>query len=114
MEKFNTDGLGSEYRHVRWTGEHSQLVSMSLVPGQEIGSEVHPVVDQLFVFVSGTGTAEVGDESEDVGPGDVVAVPAGTVHNIINTGSDPLVLVTVYSPPNHPADRVQAEKPVDD
>ncbi len=94
--KANTD-----FRRVLWTGEHTQLVVMTIQPGSEIGAEVHEHNDQILTFVSGTGEARVAGETKPVNPGDTVAVPAGTDHNFLNTGSEPLVLYTVYGPPDH-------------
>lgn len=94
----------ADFRRVLWTGAHTQLVVMTIPPGGEIGEEVHEV-DQILTFVSGTGEARVDGERKPVVQGDLVAVPAGTKHNFVNTGPNPLVLYTVYGPPEH-ADRV--------
>jgi mannose-6-phosphate isomerase-like protein (cupin superfamily) len=91
----------ADFRRVLWTGEHTQLVVMTIPPGGEIGEEVHDEVDQILTFVSGTGEALVAGERRDVAQGDLVAVPAGTRHNFRNTGPNPLVLYTVYGPPEH-------------
>jgi mannose-6-phosphate isomerase-like protein (cupin superfamily) len=91
----------ADFRRVLWTGEHTQLVVMTIPPGGEIGEEVHDEVDQILTFVSGTGEAQVAGERRDVAQGDLVAVPAGTRHNFRNTGPNPLVLYTVYGPPEH-------------
>ncbi|MDA0635786.1 cupin domain-containing protein [Nonomuraea sp. MCN248] len=90
-----------DFRRVLWTGTKTQLVAMTIPPGGEIGEEVHEDTDQFLAFVSGSGEARVGGEARPVGPGDLVAVPAGTVHNFVNTGPGPLVLYTVYGPPEH-------------
>jgi mannose-6-phosphate isomerase-like protein (cupin superfamily) len=90
----------ADFRRVLWTGEHSQLVIMTIPPEGEIGEEVHEV-DQVLSFVSGIGEAKVGGQTRKVTQGDLVAVPAGTKHNFINTGPNPLVLYTVYGPPEH-------------
>jgi mannose-6-phosphate isomerase-like protein (cupin superfamily) len=89
------------FRTVLHTAEHTQLVVMTLAPGQDIGAEVHEENDQLLTFVEGSGLAEVDGERRDVGPGDLVIVPAGVRHNFTNTGSGPLRLYTVYGPPDH-------------
>ena len=83
------------------TGEHSQIVAMTIPPGGEIGEEVHQENDQLLVFVDGQGEAVLDGKSFTVGPNDLVLVPAGTRHNFVNTGDGPLRLVTVYAPPEH-------------
>ena len=90
-----------DFRRVLWTGEHSQLVIMTIPPGGEIGEEVHEDTDQILTFVSGTGEATVSGNKKAVAQGDLVAVPAGTRHNFRNTGPNPLVLYTVYGPPEH-------------
>jgi mannose-6-phosphate isomerase-like protein (cupin superfamily) len=91
----------ADFRRVLWTGEHTQLVIMTIPPDGEIGEEVHDENDQILTFVSGTGEAQVDGEKKDVNPGDLVVVPAGTRHNFLNTGPNPLVLYTVYGPPDH-------------
>ena len=100
----------ADFRRVLWTGQHSQLVLMTIPAGEEIGEEVHEDNDQLLTFVSGTGRAVVAGEEKDVAAGDLVAVPAGTVHNFVNTGPNPLILYTVYGPPHHPDGTVHATK----
>lgn len=100
----------SDFRHVLWTGQHSQLVMMTIPPGGEIGEETHEHTDQLLSFVSGTGKGTVGDQTHHLDPGDVCAVPAGTRHNFVNTGQVPLVLYTVYSPPEHAAGAAYSTK----
>lgn len=95
----------ADFRRVLWTGENVQLVIMTIPPGGEIGLETHEHTDQILTFVSGTGEAVVGAENEAVNQGDLVVVPAGIEHNFRNTGVNPLVLYTVYGPPEH-ADRV--------
>ena len=89
-----------DFRRVLWTGEHSQLVIMTIPPGGEIGEEVHEV-DQILTFVSGVGQAIVSGQARKVAQGDLVVVPAGHKHNFVNTGPNPLVLYTVYGPPEH-------------
>jgi mannose-6-phosphate isomerase-like protein (cupin superfamily) len=90
-----------DFRRVLWTGEHTQLVIMTIPPGGEIGEEVHEGIDQILSFVSGTGEARVSGRTRNVAAGDLVVVPAGKKHNFVNTGPNPLVLYTVYGPPEH-------------
>jgi mannose-6-phosphate isomerase-like protein (cupin superfamily) len=92
------------------TGEHSQVVVMTIPPGGEIGEEVHDGVDQVLVFVEGDGEAIVAGESSPVGPDSLAFVPAGTRHNFRNTGSTALRLFTVYAPPEHAAGTVHETK----
>lgn len=90
-----------DFRRVLWTGEHTQLVIMTIPADGEIGEEVHEGIDQILTFVSGVGEAKVGGNTRKVAAGDLVVVPAGTKHNFVNTGPNPLVLYTVYGPPEH-------------
>ena len=89
------------FRKVIWTGKMSQLVLMALKPGEEIGLETHPQVDQFFRIESGKGKAVVGGLEFELSDGKALTVPAGTEHNIVNTGDKPLKLYTLYSPANH-------------
>jgi mannose-6-phosphate isomerase-like protein (cupin superfamily) len=89
-----------DFRRVLFTGKHTQLVVMTIPPDGEIGEEVHEV-DQILTFVSGVGKAIVSGETRNVAQGDLVVVPAGRKHNFVNTGPNPLVLYTVYGPPEH-------------
>jgi len=100
----------ADFRRVLWTGEHSQLVIMTIPPDGEIGEEVHEDIDQILTFVSGTGEAVVSGERRKVAQGDLVVVPAGKKHNFLNTGVNPLVLYTVYGPPEHADGVVHATK----
>jgi mannose-6-phosphate isomerase-like protein (cupin superfamily) len=90
------------FRRVLYTAKHSQLVLMSLKPGEEIGEEVHNNLDQFFRFEEGEGKVVIEGEEFQIEDGFAVVIPAGTKHNIINTSSEmPLKLYTIYSPPNH-------------
>lgn len=84
------------------TGEHSQVVLMCILPGEEIGEETH-TVDQTLVFVTGSGEAILDGVTEYFDAGDLFFVPAGTKHNFRNTGSESLKLFTVYAPSEHVA-----------
>jgi mannose-6-phosphate isomerase-like protein (cupin superfamily) len=88
------------FRQTIVTGEHAQVVVMTIQPGEDIGEETHEG-DQILFFVEGECEAVLDDRSSPAGPGDMVFVPAGTLHNFINTGSEPLRLVTTYAPPEH-------------
>ena len=100
----------ADFRRVLWTGRHTQLVIMTIPPGGDIGAEVHDENDQILSFVSGVGKAVVEGEERPVKAGDVVVVPAGTEHNFLNDGPNPLVLYTVYGPPDHADGVVHATK----
>ncbi|MEQ1500116.1 MAG: cupin domain-containing protein [Parcubacteria group bacterium] len=111
--KANIETLTEEntnFRKVLYTGEQSQLVLMSLLPGEDIGSEVHPDNDQFFRFETGMGKAIVGSTEYEVSDGDAVVVPKGTEHNVINTGTEPLRFYTIYSPAHHKDGVLRATK----
>lgn len=88
------------FRKVLYTGQYSQLVVMSVNVGEEIGKEVHGQ-DQFIRIEAGEGKAVLDGVEHDLSDGFAVVVPAGTEHNIINTGNEPLKLYTIYSPPHH-------------
>ena len=90
----------NEFRRVLYTAKHCQLVVMALKPKEEIGEEVHKL-DQFFRVEEGTGEAILDGVRTTINAGFAVLVPAGTKHNILNTGSVPLKLYTLYAPPNH-------------
>jgi len=91
-----------DFRHVLYTGKHSQLVLMSLKPGEEIGAEVHKTVDQFFRFEKGEGKVVIDGVAHKVKNGSAVVVPSGARHNVINTSKKAeLKLYTIYSPPEH-------------
>ena len=99
----NIEGLAvknDEFRRVLYTAKHLQLVVMALKPKEEIGAEVHKL-DQFFRVEEGTGEAVLNGVRTAISAGFAVLVPAGTNHNIINTGAAPLKLYTLYAPPNH-------------
>jgi len=100
------------FRQVLFTGKHAQLVVMSLRPGEEIGNEVHPNVDQFFRIEQGEARFVLDQKEERlVRDGGAVVVPAGTYHNVINASkTTDLKLYTVYSPPNHPDGTVHKTK----
>jgi len=106
----------ANFRQVLYTGQHSQLVLMSLKPNEEIGMEVHKDSDQFFRFEKGNGKVIIDGTEYAVGDGDAVIVPSGAQHNVINTSAtDPLKLYTIYSPAHHRdgvihATKEQAEK----
>ncbi len=97
------------FRKVLFTAANSQLVVMSLLPGEEIGTETHDG-DQLLYAVKGHGLAVTNGAQQPFEKGAILCVPAGTSHNLINTGEDALRLFTVYSPPQHPAGTMHATK----
>jgi mannose-6-phosphate isomerase-like protein (cupin superfamily) len=78
-----------------------QLVLMTLKPKEDIGSEVHTENDQFFRFEEGNGKCVINGNEYKVSDGDSIIIPAGSEHNIINTGSGPLKMYTIYAPPHH-------------
>jgi mannose-6-phosphate isomerase-like protein (cupin superfamily) len=103
MPVFNKDIVAltrenAYFRQEILTNEHSQVVLMSVEPGDDVGEETHDV-DQVLVFVEGEGESVRNGERGRIGAGSLLSVPAGTRHNFINTGATPLKLYTVYAPP---------------
>ncbi|MFF2479838.1 cupin domain-containing protein [Paenibacillus sp. NPDC058071] len=104
------------YRTAIWTGQHLQVTVMSIEVGDDIGLEVHPIVDQFLRIEEGEGLVQMGsskerlDFQEAVGDTDAIMVPAGTWHNVTNTGSKPLKLYSIYAPPEHPFGTVHRSK----
>ena len=92
----------ADFRRVLYTGKHSQLVLMSIKPGEEIGEETHEDVDQFFRFEGGEGKVIIDGVEHRVKNGNGVIVPAGARHNVVNTSKrTDLRLYTIYSPPEH-------------
>lgn len=100
-----------DYRRVLFTGPNTQLVLMTLRPGEEIGLETHDEHDQFIRIEAGNGKVRLGDEEHPLADGVSVVIPAGTRHNVVNTSStEPLRLYTLYSPPEHPDGTVHRSK----
>jgi mannose-6-phosphate isomerase-like protein (cupin superfamily) len=106
----------STFRTVVFTGEHTQLTVMSLKPGEDIGLESHPNLDQFIRIEKGQARVELGptqeniDETHDVEDDWAIIVPAGVWHNVVNTGSSDVKLYSLYSPPEHPDGTVHMTK----
>jgi mannose-6-phosphate isomerase-like protein (cupin superfamily) len=98
------------YRRVLFTGARSQLALMTIPPGGDIGLESHPHVEQLIFIASGQGKAVVNGVETPLAAGDVLVATPNTRHNVVNTGSVPLQIYTVYAPPNHIDGRVHRSK----
>lgn len=101
--------LGNEnYRTTLWTGSHLQVTLMSIPPGGDIGLEVHEDHDQFLRVESGRGRVQMGPAEDDLSFDEeveddwVVLIPAGSWHNVTNTGAEPLKLYSLYGPPEHP------------
>ena len=104
------------FRTALWTGKHLQLTLMSLNPGEDIGLEMHPDVDQFIRIEQGQGLVMMGDTSKHLGyqqrvsDNYVILIPAGKWHNVVNTGRTPLKLYSIYAPPEHPRGTVHRTK----
>ncbi|HEK19614.1 MAG: cupin domain-containing protein [Mucilaginibacter sp.] len=116
MKGFKTDIQrdatdNKNFRKVLYTAKHLQLVLMSLKPGEEIGSETHAKSDQFFRFEGGTGKCIINSTSYTVKDGDVIIIPAGSKHNVINTDAHTdLKLYTIYAIPQHKDGIIRATK----
>lgn len=106
------------YRTALWTGNHLQLTVMSIPVGEDIGLEVHHNVDQFLRIEGGQGLVQMGNSKENlylqqpVFDDFAIFVPAGTWHNVVNTGNKPLKLYTIYAPPNHPHGTIHQTKAI--
>jgi mannose-6-phosphate isomerase-like protein (cupin superfamily) len=115
MESYRGDLLdqaraNDDFRRVIATNPHTQLVLMTIPAGGEIGSEVHAGIDQILIGIEGSGKSVLDGEERPFQPGDAVVVPPGVRHNFVNTGSEPLRIVTVYGPPDHPPGTIHHTK----
>jgi mannose-6-phosphate isomerase-like protein (cupin superfamily) len=99
-----------DYRRVLYTGSRSQVALMTIPPGGDIGMEMHPHVEQLIFIASGQGKAVLNGVESAVGRGAVVVATPGTQHDVVNTGTEPLRIYTIYTPPNHVEGRVHHTK----
>ena len=108
IEQLTTGNM--HFRRVVYTGKHMQLVLMTLKPGEEIGAEVHEGHDQFFRVESGAGEVIIDGDRRPIADDDAIIVPAGARHNVVNTGSEPLQLYTLYAPPEHRDGVVHATK----
>ena len=112
IEKLTLDN--NAYRKVLFTTITQQLVIMSLLPNQEIGSEVHNYTTQFIRIESGNCIAVIDDKEIKLSDNDVIVISPGSKHNIINSSSDkPLKLYTIYSPPEHEPNTFQQTKPIE-
>jgi mannose-6-phosphate isomerase-like protein (cupin superfamily) len=104
------------YRTALWTGKHLQVTLMSINVGEDIGLEKHAKVDQFLRIEQGQGIVQMGNSPDHlnferrVSDDSAIMVPAGTWHNVINTGNIPLKLYSIYAPPNHPFGTVHVTK----
>ena len=111
VEDIERATLGNEhFRRVVYTGKNLQLVLMTLPPGCDIGEEVHEDIDQFFRIEQGEGEIRIDGVAHRVADDFAVIVPAGARHNVVNTGSGPLQLYTIYGPPEHKDGTVHKDK----
>ncbi len=110
IDIFSIARSNDAFRREVATDPHTQVVTMTLAPGEEIGEEVHDDADQVLLFVEGEGEAILDGRTLPVGAEQLVLVPAGLRHNFVNTGSEPLRLVSVYTPPEHEPGTVHRTK----
>lgn len=110
IDLFGAAEANEDYRRVLFTGEKSQLVVMNVPPGESIGREKHPHVEQTLIVHSGQARAVLDGREIDIGEGEVIVVTPGTEHDVVNTGTTPLRIMTVYVPPNHIDGRVHRTK----
>lgn len=109
IEKLTVEN--TDFRRVLYTSKHSQIVLMSLKPGEEIGMETHPDNDQFFRFDAGMGKVFIDGNEYDIKDGDAVIVPAGAEHNVVNSSeTEDLKLYTLYMPPHHKDGIVRSTK----
>jgi mannose-6-phosphate isomerase-like protein (cupin superfamily) len=106
----------NNFRTALWTGDHLQVTLMSINVGDDIGLEVHPNVDQFIRVEEGQGLVRMGNRRDNlnfqrrVEDDFAIMVPAGTWHNVINTGNRPLKVYSIYAPPQHPRNTVHVTK----
>ena len=105
----------SNYRTTLWTGKNLQVTLMTIQPGHDIGLEVHNTTDQFLRIEEGKATVFFGEskenlESQEANNGDAIIVPAGTWHNLVNSGHTPLKIYSIYAPPQHPHGTVHVTK----
>ena len=98
------------FRKVLYTASQLQLVLMSLLPEEEIGEEIHSDNDQFFRFEQGTGLCIIDGNQYEVTDGSAIIIPAGAKHNVINTGTIPLKMYTIYAPAHHKDQIIRATK----
>jgi mannose-6-phosphate isomerase-like protein (cupin superfamily) len=113
IEKATVDN--TNYRTTLWTGKNIQLTLMSIEPGKDIGLEVHPDHDQFLRLEQGQATVYMGADKEQLqtwqaSDNDAIFVPAGTWHNVVNTGQAALKVYSIYGPPQHPHGTIHITK----
>lgn len=111
VNNIENETLGNDYfRKEVFTGEHLQMTVMSLLPGEDIGAEVHDTTDQFLRIEQGTGVALVGETEYAVEDDFAIIIPAGMNHNVTNTGEIPMKLYSIYTPAEHPKGTIHKDK----
>lgn len=111
VNNIENETLGNDYfRKEVFTGEHLQMTVMSLLPGEDIGAEVHPHTDQFLRVEQGSGKAIIGEQEYDVEDDFAIIIPAGLNHNVINTGDVAMKLYSIYTPVEHPKGTIHKDK----
>ncbi|KKK36717.1 hypothetical protein WQ57_17810 [Mesobacillus campisalis] len=106
----------NSFRRALWTGRHFQITLMSIGPGEDIGLEIHPHLDQFLRIEQGQGIVRMGKQRNQlnfqrrVADNFAIVIPAGTWHNLINTGREALKLYSIYAPPQHPFGTIHRTK----
>ncbi len=104
------------YRTALWTGDHLQVTLMDIPVGGDVGLEIHPDTDQFFRIEEGVAQVLMGNNQNNLNlraratDGDAIMIPAGTWHNVVNAGNEPLKMYSIYAPPHHPRGTVNVTK----
>ena len=111
VNNIENETLGNDnFRKEVFTGEHLQMTVMSLLPGEDIGAEVHHTTDQFLRIEQGTGIAMIGETEYPVQDDFAIIIPAGMNHSVTNTGEVPMKLYSIYTPPEHPKGTIHKDK----
>jgi mannose-6-phosphate isomerase-like protein (cupin superfamily) len=111
VNNIENETLSNDYfRKEVFTGEHLQMTVMSLLPGEDIGAEVHDTTDQFLRIEQGTGVALVGETEYAVEDDFAIIIPAGMNHNVTNTGEIPMKLYSIYTPAEHSVGTIHKDK----
>jgi mannose-6-phosphate isomerase-like protein (cupin superfamily) len=110
VENFARVTPGEDFRRVLYTGKTLQLVQMTIAPGEHIGTQIHADHDQYFRIEEGRGEVQINARRSAIAAASSIMVPAGALHDVINTGDAPMRLLTLYSPPQQRRDTVRKSK----
>jgi mannose-6-phosphate isomerase-like protein (cupin superfamily) len=111
VNNIENETLSNDYfRKEVFTGEYLQMTVMSLLPGEDVGAEVHPTTDQFLRIEQGSGKAIIGEQEYDVEDDFAIIIPAGMNHNVTNTGDVVMKLYSIYTPVEHPKGTIHKDK----